>query len=230
MGIRIFHCKSPRAYPEFPCESRAYWLITNPYEVLKTLYWTRRTAPRKVQFIMKNTLPLLLALLSLTVHAAPVQAVSADEAQRALSQGAFVVDVRDAAHIAQGHLAGTAGLPRDIAQRPLAELSERLSRAGVDSSRTVLVVGQAGDENAQALAQLLSRVSSGRVLWLVGGVSEWQMRGYALVTESAPRAAVPQVLTYFSAQPSEPRMAGHRVRSGALLERDIGIKLAASSH
>jgi rhodanese-related sulfurtransferase len=179
--------------------------------------------------MMKNILFAVISLVSISAVAGQVHAVSADDAQRALSQGAFAVDVREAGLIARGHLSGAAALPSDIAKRSVTELAERLSQAGVDSSRTILVVGEAGDENAQSLAELLSKVTAGRVLWLVGGVTEWQMRGYALVTESAPRAAVPQVLTHYAVEPREPRMAGSRVRSGALLERDLGFKMARAT-
>ena len=203
--------------------------MTDRYEHLISLYWTGLSPLRTVGG-MKQIFLSFLVLLAAAAQAAPVQAVSADDAQRALSQGAFVVDVREPSQIAIGHLIGAAALPRDIAKRPLAEIAERLSSAGVDSSRTILVVGEAGDESAQALAQLLSKVIAGRVLWLVGGVSEWQMRGYTLVTESAPRAAVPQVLAYYAKEPATPRMAGSRFRSSALLERDLTFKLALHAH
>lgn len=203
--------------------------MTDRYEHLKSLYWTLWLPLRRVRG-MKQIFLSVLIFMAAAAQAAPVQAVSADDAQRALSQGAFAVDVREASQIERGHLMGTAALPRDIAKRPLSEIADRLSSAGVDSSRTILVVGEAGDESAQAFAQLLSKVTAGRVLWLVGGVSEWQMRGYALVTESAPRAAVPQVLAYYAKEPAAPRMAGSRFRSSALLERDLTFKLALHSH
>lgn len=177
--------------------------------------------------MLKYLSSILLFIAAVQAWAGPVQVVSADDAQRVVSSGAFVLDVR--APRAEGWLPGSVALPQDMAQRPLSELAERLSKAGVDSSRTIVVVGEAGDANAQALSQLLAQVSAGRVLWLVGGVTEWQMRGHGLVKELAQRDAVPQVLTSFAAQPREPRMAGSRVRSGAVLERDWAFSVASAS-
>ena len=178
--------------------------------------------------MLKYLSSLLFLAAAAQAWAGSAQAVSADDAQRVVSSGAFVLDVR-APQQGAGWLPGSVALPQDMAQRPLSELSERLSQAGVDSSRTIVVVGEAGDANAQALAQLLAQVSAGRVLWLVGGVTEWQMRGHGLVKELAQRDAVPQVLTSYVTQPREPRMAGSRVRSGSLLERDWVFKLAANT-
>jgi 3-mercaptopyruvate sulfurtransferase SseA len=91
-----------------------------------------------------------------------------------------------------------------------------VSDAGIDLSRTVLVVGEPGDAQAQALWQTLSRYASGRVLWLVGGTLEWQLRGYALATHSAALPAVPQHLVLLQAEPVQARMAGAALRTGEL--------------
>jgi rhodanese-related sulfurtransferase len=195
---------------------------------LRTLYWTAMGQRPTVRAMLKHLLPLFFLFSAAQAWAGAMQPVSADEAQRAVSSGAFVLDVRRPQQGA-GLLPGSVVLPQDIAQRPLSELAQRLSAAGVDSSRTVVVVGEAGDENAQALAQVLAQASAGRVLWLVGGVTEWQMRGHGLVHELAQRDAVPQVLTSFATQPREPRMAGSRVRSGAILERVWAFSVAANT-
>jgi rhodanese-related sulfurtransferase len=146
-------------------------------------------------------------------------AVSADAAHDALARGAFVVDVRSAAAFEQGHLPQAAQLDRDIAQMATPDLAAALSQAGVDTSRTVLVVGEAGDANAQALVSRLVQVSAGRVLWLVGGVAEWQMRGYALSKDRAVRAPVPQFFAPIDAPAQSVRMAGSKMRSTALFDR-----------
>jgi rhodanese-related sulfurtransferase len=161
------------------------------------------------------------AALAVAAGHAPV---SADTAAQALAHGAFVVDVRDHQEFAAGHLAGAASLPRDAAQRPLSELAQLLSRAGVDTSRTVIVVGAAGDVQAQALYERLSGVASGRVLWLVGGLTEWQMTGRTLTQDRVQRSSLPQVLTPFETAPS--RMAGARVRTSAALEQSQPVKVA----
>lgn len=178
---------------------------------------------KKIALLVAASLSFAYAALA---HAGPATAVSADDAHAAVVQGAFVVDVRSAPAHAQGHLPYAALLPANAAQLPLNELANQLAHAGVDSSRTVLVVGDAGDINAQALWQRLAQVASGRVLWLVGGVQEWQMRGHALTTAASLRLPVPQFLAPFDAPPNATRMAGSKVRTSALLERDLAIKVA----
>ena len=181
-----------------------------------------------MKFITRLSFTLLTAALtSFSALAGQALAVSADDAHVAVSQGAFVLDVRSVSQFSAGRLHGAAHLPSDAAQRPLNELAALLSQAGVDSSRTVLIVGEAGDANAQALWQRLAQVASGRVLWLVGGVAEWQMTGRPLSQDVVAHKAVPQFLTPFEAQPNKASMAGGRVRSSQLLERDLPIKVAA---
>jgi 3-mercaptopyruvate sulfurtransferase SseA len=179
---------------------------------------------------MKHIRTLLIAglsmLLALSAQARTAQAVSADDAHDAMARGAFVVDLRSAAAFEKGHLPLAVSIANDAASLPIAQLAQVLSQAGIDTSRTVLVVGEAGDANAAALWQRLAQVSAGRVLWLVGGVTEWQMRGFALSTERVVHAAVPQFLTPFQQPRDGVRMAGSKVRSSPLLERDLSIKVA----
>ncbi len=210
------------------------------HEHVITLYWTRRRCQLTVVFIMTikhsafaafaAVLSLLMALMAQSVQAGQASAVSADDAHSAVSQGAYVVDVRDAAAFAQGHLPQASILPADAAQLPLQQLAALLAQAGVDSSRTILVMGDAGDANALALWQRLAGVASGRVLWLVGGVPEWQMRGHALTSAASSRPPVPQFLAPFYPADASPasalRMAGSRVRTSAQLEMNLPIKLA----
>lgn len=178
---------------------------------------------------MKFVALLLSSLFALNAHAGSASVVSADDAQRAISQGAYVLDVRPAGQFATGHLPQATVMPADAASLALADLAALLSQAGVDSSRTMLVVGDAGDAQAQALWLRLSQVTSGRVLWLVGGVQEWQMRGHALGLQAATRPTVPQFLTPFDAQEKSSqstKMAGSKVRTSALLERNLPVQLA----
>ncbi len=153
-------------------------------------------------------------LSSLHARASGHEAVSADAAALALAQGASVVDVRSAAAYAQGHLHGAARLPQDAAHLSVTKLERLLSDAGIDLSRTVLVVGEPGDANAQALWQTLSAYATGRVLWLVGGATEWQMTGRALSQQVQAAKAVPQYLVRLQAEPLQARMAGHALRAG----------------
>jgi 3-mercaptopyruvate sulfurtransferase SseA len=180
-----------------------------------------------LKFFSRCSLMLAATLMAASgAMAGPAIAVSADDAQMAVSQGAYVLDVRSSAQFASGHLPSAVKLPTDAAQRPLNELAALLSQAGADSSRTLLIVGEAGDANAQALWQRLALVASGRVLWLVGGVPEWQMTGKPLSRDTVAHKAVPQFLTPFEVQPSKAGMAGGRVRSSQMLERNLQIKVA----
>ena len=200
------------------------------HEHLTTLYWTARPAVHTVHSMIKNIALLFAASLSLLLispaHAGNATAVSADDAQTAVVQGAYVVDVRTAAAFSQGHLPQAAWLPADAAQLPLKNLAALLATAGIDSSRTMLIVGDVGDSNAQALWQRLASVTSGRVLWLVGGVQEWQMRGHALTEQITSRYPVPQFLVSFDTPVNSSRMAGSRVRTSSLLERNLPVQLA----
>jgi rhodanese-related sulfurtransferase len=201
-------------------------------ELVTSLYWTDPKGLRRVAAAMKHFRTLLISgflsffALSVQAQTRTAQAVSADDAHNAVARGAFVVDVRSAPAFDQGHLPLAVSLASDAAALPLAQLAQVLSQAGIDTSRTVVVVGEAGDANAAALWQRLAQVSSGRVLWLVGGVTEWQMRGYALSTERVTHAPVPQFLTPFQMPRDAVRMAGSKVRSSPLLERDLSIKVA----
>jgi rhodanese-related sulfurtransferase len=175
---------------------------------------------------MKFAALLLSLLFAAQVYAGQASAVSADDAQAAIAQGAYVMDVRAPNQFAAGHVPQASSLPANAAALPLQELAALLSQAGVDSSRVMLVVGDAGDANAQALWQRLAQVTSGRVLWLVGGVQEWEMRGHVLTTQLVPRLPVPQFLAPFDAPTNSVRMAGSKVRTSALLERNLPVRVA----
>jgi rhodanese-related sulfurtransferase len=165
------------------------------------------------------------ALTSLHASAAGHDAVSADTAAQALAHGATVVDVRSATAFAQGRLPGAVHLPHHSAAQPVAVLERLVSAAGVDLSRTVLVVGEPGDANAQALWTTLSAYATGRVLWLVGGVVEWQLRSYALGTQTALAPAVPQHLVRLQPEPAQVRMAGQALRASLLPDSSISLNL-----
>ncbi len=152
------------------------------------------------------------ALLAGVASAGGHEAVSADAAALALAQGASVVDVRTTVAFEAGHLPGAARLAQGAGAYSSAELARAVSQAGVDLSRTVVVVGEPGDANAQALWRTLSSYATGRVLWLVGGTTEWQMTGRALTTQHVALKAVPQHLVLLDSQPSQARMAGQALR------------------
>ena len=193
-----------------------------------SLYWTLCSAPAKVQamqLISTFTSTSLLGRLAHTAgalclaaaagaaHAAGHEAVSADAAATALAQGAMVVDVRSAAAFEQGHLSGAVRWPLAAVDAPAADLAQFVSQAGVDLSRTVLVVGEPGDARAQALWHTLASYASGRVLWLVGGTTEWRMTGRNLSTQVLAAKPVPQHLVLLQDAPAKARMAGYSLRS-----------------
>lgn len=170
-----------------------------------------------MQKLVVSILLVAVALIGTSqAQAAGHEAVSADAAAQAIAHGASVVDVRSASAYAQGHLPQAVRLPSDAAAQNLEVLQRWVSDAGADLSRTVLVVGEPGDANAQALWQTLSGYATGRVLWLVGGVTEWQMTGRALSVGAVHVKAVPQHLVRLHSAPADARMAGHSVRAAAL--------------
>ncbi len=163
------------------------------------------------------------ALWSLHASANAHEAVSADAAALALARGATVVDVRSPQAYARGHLPSAVLLHQNAARLSVAKLERLLSDAGIDLSRTVLVVGEPGDANAQALWHTLSAYATGRVLWLVGGATEWQMTGRPLSQQVLAAKAVPQYLVRLQSEPAQARMAGQGLRAGVALDRSVSV-------
>jgi 3-mercaptopyruvate sulfurtransferase SseA len=177
---------------------------------------------RIIQNLGQTLGALCLAAAACAAHSAGHDAVSADAAAVALAQGATVVDVRNAAAFDQGHLPGAVHWSLGTADTPAA-LARFVSQAGVDLSRTVLVVGEPGDARAQALWHTLGSYATGRVLWLVGGTTEWQMTGRGLSTQTTVAKAVPQHLVQLHATPAQARMAGYSLRTVAPAENMISL-------
>ncbi len=163
---------------------------------------------------------LLISTAMMSTHAvAQHDPVSVHAAQAAMSRSAVVLDVRSFDAFAGGHLPGAVSVPID-AGISTTELAARVSQAGVDVSREVIVVGNVdatGIEAAQRIHSKLAGLSSGRVLWLVGGVSEWSLSGRALVVGAdmaSKRLPVPQHLVAFdAAQQASPVFAGSNRRA-----------------
>jgi rhodanese-related sulfurtransferase len=80
-----------------------------------------------------------------------------------------IVDVRDAAEFANGHL-------RDAKNIPLADLSSRIGELDKSKARTVVVVCQTGARAAKAVKQLAA-AGFADVVSLDGGVAAWQAAG-----------------------------------------------------
>ena len=80
-----------------------------------------------------------------------------------------ILDVRDAAEYANGHL-------RDAKHIPLGELSTRIGELGKSKDKTVVVVCQRGSRADRAVRQLAAAGFTD-VTCLDGGITAWQTAG-----------------------------------------------------
>ena len=95
---------------------------------------------------------------------------SALEVTQLLNRGKTVmVDVRDAAEFAKGHL-------RDAKNIPLADLGSRIGELDKSKGKTVVVVCQTGARADKAVKQLQS-AGFDDIVSLDGGVTAWQAAG-----------------------------------------------------
>ncbi len=202
-----------------------YWTLGSTLATVQAMLLTSTFGLRKLVLAFSQTLSVLcLAAATVTAHGAGHEPVSADAAALALAHGATVVDVRSAAAFEQGHLPGAVHWSLPVAADAAhsanapAALAQFVSQAGIDLSRTVLVVGEPGDARAQALWHTLASYASGRVLWLVGGTTEWRMTGRSLSTQTFAAKAVPQHLVLLQGAPIQVRMAGHSLRAASAVD------------
>jgi rhodanese-related sulfurtransferase len=84
-----------------------------------------------------------------------------------------VLDVRDAAEFAKGHL-------RDAKNIPLADLQTRIGELDKSKGKTIIVVCQTG-ARADKAVKLLAAAGFEDVVSLDGGVSAWQAGGLPTV-------------------------------------------------
>jgi 3-mercaptopyruvate sulfurtransferase SseA len=159
-------------------------------------------------------LPSLIALFALLALplAARADALGATQARSLLGDGAVAWDVRPAGeHLLPGAVrADLAGWQR---HGDAASLSRAVSAAGIDLSREVVLYGSAGDPLAQALYAALTRLATGNVHWLVGGIDEWRAAGLPTAAHAALRAPVPQ---HWVARPD----GGERPNAAAAARRE----------
>jgi 3-mercaptopyruvate sulfurtransferase SseA len=160
---------------------------------------------------------LAAGLMALT-GGAWAEAVSAPVAEQQLRAGAQAWDVRGGG--AGPVLPGATALDAQaclhwLRTGDVEALSRAVSGAGLNLSRTLLIYGEAGDVRAQALHEVLGRVATGRVLWLVGGIDEWQMSGRATVEAPSTRLPVPQRLVAREGEDTAARMAAASLRDPA---------------
>lgn len=95
------------------------------------------------------------------------------QATQLINQGkTVIVDVRDPAAFAAGHM-------RDAKNIPLKELPNRISELDKFKSRTVIAVCQAGVQSAKAATQL-KKAGFNEVVSLNGGLAAWRAQGLPL--------------------------------------------------
>ncbi|MEN3363670.1 MAG: hypothetical protein V7606_944 [Burkholderiales bacterium] len=98
------------------------------------------------------------------------QKVSLLQATQMINQGkTIVLDVREPAQFAAGHL-------RDAKNIPLKELPNRISELDKFKSRSVIVMCQQGMQSARATTQL-KKAGFNEVVSLNGGLAAWQAQG-----------------------------------------------------
>ncbi|MBL8600748.1 MAG: sulfurtransferase [Myxococcales bacterium] len=127
----------------------------------------------------------------------PVRVVDVRGATSLVSRGAAVLDARDAASFAQGHMPGAQlyawqaftgeGALRGRVKPDLQAIAQALSSLGVDSGRPTLVYGAAGlgwGEEGHA-AWLLALLGHPDIALLDGGFAAWRNAGRPVVSSSA---------------------------------------------
>src|SRR6478672_2114241 len=128
-----------------------------------------------VKFLIDNIWLIALALVSGGALLLPTlqrggARVSLLQATQMLNQGKSVVlDIRDQADFAAGHI-------RDARHIPLKELKSRISELDKFKSKSVIVVCSSGSRSARA-ASVLKSAGFGEVYSLDGGLAAWQAQG-----------------------------------------------------
>ncbi|HJV87217.1 MAG TPA: rhodanese-like domain-containing protein [Noviherbaspirillum sp.] len=96
--------------------------------------------------------------------------ISILQATQLINQGkGMVLDVREPAEFAAGHM-------RDAKNIPLKELSNRIGELDKFKAKSVIVVCQSGVRSAKAVAQL-KKAGFAEAFSLDGGVAGWQAQG-----------------------------------------------------
>ncbi|HYD81191.1 MAG TPA: rhodanese-like domain-containing protein [Paucimonas sp.] len=96
--------------------------------------------------------------------------VSLLQATQLINQGkAVIVDVRDQADFATGHL-------REAKNIPLKELAQRAGELGKFKSKAVILVCQSGVQSPKAMGAL-KNAGFNEVYSLAGGLAAWQAQG-----------------------------------------------------
>ena len=130
-----------------------------------------------MDFVRNNILLFLVALVSGALLLWPLvrrsfggPSVSPAEATQLINrQDALVIDVREPAEFAAGHLLGAKNLPLARLAAPGADVAKRKDRP--------VIVYCDGSERASKAASALKKQGFARVLNLAGGIKAWQDAG-----------------------------------------------------
>lgn len=113
---------------------------------------------------------------------AGVEEIDAAELQRRVAAGAALIDVREPAEFAEGHIAAAVNIPRGVLEFQV-EAHPALACATAPElalrERPLLIYCRTGGRAALA-AESLQRMGFGAVASLAGGILAWQADGRAL--------------------------------------------------
>lgn len=134
-----------------------------------------------MKFVTENYLLIVIAFASGAMLLWPLinrqlagASVNTLQATRLINDGAVVLDVREAAEYAAGHLPSSRHIPSSELDRRLGELP---------AGKPVIVVCASGSRAARA-ASALRKSGRADVFCLDGGVSGWQQAGLPVVKKS----------------------------------------------
>lgn len=115
-----------------------------------------------------------------------IEEISPVELERRVAAGAVLLDVREPAEFAEGHLAGAANIPRGLLEFRVATHPAMASGASPELAlheRPIIVYCRGGGRAALA-AQSLQVMGFKAVASLTGGIQGWRDSGRPTVAES----------------------------------------------
>jgi rhodanese-related sulfurtransferase len=134
-----------------------------------------------VDFVLQNIFLIVVAFVSGAMLLWPLvtrqlagATVGTLQATRLINDGAVILDVREPAEYAAGHLANSRNIPT-------AEIDKRA--AELPAGKAVVVVCASGSRSARA-ASALRKGGRADVFCLEGGLSGWQQAGLPVVKKS----------------------------------------------
>ncbi len=134
-----------------------------------------------MDFVLQNIFLIVIAFVSGAMLLWPLvtrqlagATVGTLQATRLINDGAVILDVREPAEYAAGHLANSRNIPT-------AEIDKRA--AELPAGKAVVVVCASGSRSARA-ASALRKAGRADVFCLDGGLSAWQQAGLPVVKKS----------------------------------------------